>query len=182
MEEIWVKIDNVHLVSNQGRVYSERSKSIIGCYNKVDGRFYIMYNKQTTPIHVLVAKAFPEICGYWFNGCVVHHKNFNKLDNRAENLQVMTRKEHQKIHNMGVKRSKETCKNIKQSLIGKGLGHNNSNTKTILQLSPFGETIKEWSCIKECCEELNLNYNNILVMFSRQHSNIINYNGYLLKK
>ena len=29
---------------------------------------------------------------------IVHHKNENKLDNRPENLEVMTKKEHYKIH------------------------------------------------------------------------------------
>lgn len=29
---------------------------------------------------------------------VVHHKNFDKTDNRVENLQVMTKREHQSLH------------------------------------------------------------------------------------
>lgn len=49
-------------------------------------------------IHILVAKAFPEICGEWFEGCVVHHKNYDTKDNRAENLMVCSRKEHFEIH------------------------------------------------------------------------------------
>ena len=49
-------------------------------------------------IHILVAKAFPEICGEWFEGCVVHHINHNTKDNRAENLKVCSRKEHFEIH------------------------------------------------------------------------------------
>ena len=31
-------------------------------------------------------------------GMDIHHKNLNKLDNRIENLQMMTKSEHQKLH------------------------------------------------------------------------------------
>lgn len=45
-------------------------------------------------MHRLVAKAFPEICGEWFEGCVVDHINTVKDDNRAVNLKVCTQKEN----------------------------------------------------------------------------------------
>ena len=37
---------------------------------------------------------------------VVHHINKNKLDNRIENLKVMTILEHQRIHHLGKKYEK----------------------------------------------------------------------------
>ena len=45
-------------------------------------------------IHQLVAKAFPDICGEWFDGCQVDHINCDKNDNTAWNLRVCTAKEN----------------------------------------------------------------------------------------
>lgn len=39
-------------------------------------------------VHVLVAKAFPEICGKWFEGAQVNHKDENGLNNKATNLEI----------------------------------------------------------------------------------------------
>lgn len=44
--------------------------------------------------HRLVAWAFPEICGEWFEGAQVNHKNENKTDNRAENLEWCSAKQN----------------------------------------------------------------------------------------
>lgn len=38
---------------------------------------------------------------------IVHHKNENQLDNRIENLEVMTRAEHIRHHHCGKKRPKK---------------------------------------------------------------------------
>lgn len=48
--------------------------------------------------YVLVAKAFPEVCGVWFEGCHVHHLNRDTQDDRAENLRVMSVEEHHAEH------------------------------------------------------------------------------------
>lgn len=34
----------------------------------------------------------------WFPGCVVHHRNKNTLDNRQENLEIMSRSDHSRLH------------------------------------------------------------------------------------
>ena len=51
-----------------------------------NGYMQIHLRNKVFYVHRLVAKAFPEICGEWFDGCVVDHINTIRDDNRAENL------------------------------------------------------------------------------------------------
>ena len=44
--------------------------------------------------------------GRIFEGFVIHHKNFDRLNNRIENLQMMSKYEHSKLHNKMRKREK----------------------------------------------------------------------------
>lgn len=41
-------------------------------------------------VHDLVARAFPEICGEWFPGAQVNHKDENGLNNCAWNIETCT--------------------------------------------------------------------------------------------
>lgn len=61
-------------------------------------------------IHRLVARAFPEICGEWFDGCDVHHLNENTFDNRAVNLKVC---KHVSNCNYGTRNNRIALKQIK---------------------------------------------------------------------
>lgn len=59
---------------------------------------YVRIGKTEKAVHVIIARNYPEICGEWFEGCVIHHKNGIKNDNRPENLQIMDQKAHTKWH------------------------------------------------------------------------------------
>lgn len=49
-------------------------------------------------VHDFVAKAFPEICGNWFEGAECNHKDGNTLNNEASNLIVCTKAQHIMFH------------------------------------------------------------------------------------
>lgn len=45
-------------------------------------------------VSILVAQAFPEICGEWFEGCEVDHIDTNVTNNVATNLRCVTKSEN----------------------------------------------------------------------------------------
>lgn len=59
-----------------------------------------------------VAKNNPHICGEWFQGCEVHHKDFDRLNDAPENLVVLTTKEHNKIHSEHLKQNSPYAKSV----------------------------------------------------------------------
>lgn len=98
-DEVWRQIEDYpdYYVSNLGRIVNK-----ISCVILQSGsckRYHrITLKDKTFLIHRIVAKAFPEICGKWFEGCEVHHLDFNPLNNRVDNLIVCTSKEHDVYH------------------------------------------------------------------------------------
>lgn len=59
-----------------------------------NGYLHICLISKQYQIHRLVARAFPDICGKWFEGCVINHLNTKRDDNRAVNLRVTTQYEN----------------------------------------------------------------------------------------
>ena len=86
-------------VNEKGEVFSHISNKKLGGTSVKDGYIQVMLRKRNTGatkrmlVHQLVAKMFipnPEM-----KGCI-NHKNFNKSDNRVENLEWCTRAENNK--------------------------------------------------------------------------------------
>lgn len=86
--------------------------------------------------HILIAQAFPEICGEWFEGCVVHHLDRNPQNNCARNLMVLSNESHIKVHNDSLQR-KEFGKRMKAYWEGKR-GKYNHKSKGVIGIDANG--------------------------------------------
>ena len=98
-QEIWRNIKDyewLYQVSNLGRIRSIKNgdnrviEGSISEYGYRNVRLCKHSIKRAFRVGRLVAFAFPEICGEYFEGAQVNHKNENKLDNRAQNLEWCT--------------------------------------------------------------------------------------------
>lgn len=155
LNEIWrdvVGFEGIYFVSNKER-FRRGDKIRLGTMSQ--GYREVSLGKyKRERFHVLVAKAFPEICGEWFEGAVVHHKDFNRLNNVPENLVVLTHSEHSKLHyeflpDSYKKPSEKRNKSISVAL--KGIEYR-TKWKPILQLTLDGELVKEWEKIEQVKE------------------------------
>ena len=102
MKEIWKDIPNYegyYQVSSLGNVKSirfNREKLLKKCINSCGYCLVVLYNNKKRKIfyvHQLVAIAFLNHNPNKFEK-VVNHKNFNKLDNRVENLEIVYTREN----------------------------------------------------------------------------------------
>lgn len=156
--EIWRKVEEApqYEISNKnGWRNTTRMTQPKGGYQSKGYRFVSLgKGKSHALYHILVAKAFPEICGKWFDGCQVHHINFNRLDNRPENLIILTPSEHSKLHyeqqpDSFKKPSEKRSKSISNSLRGKPRPFKHV---PIIQYDLNGNFVKEWDYLSECKE------------------------------
>ena len=170
--EVFRDIENyegLYQVSSEGRVYSVPRVSPQG--HMVGGVFLVAAQKKSTgyfrvglhkegkskleQLSKLVAKAFPEICGEWFDGCEVHHKNYNPLDNRAENLIVLTSEEHKKYHSdsdITYNRRSESQKEVWKTRTKRVC-----NAKAVIQCDLLGNYIETYPSLKEAGEQTGTN-------------------------
>lgn len=134
-KEIWREIDGFpdYEVSNLGRVCSFKGKypKILKSYKNRSSYLYIILcigGKQVTKkVHRLVAEAFvsnPE------NKPQVNHIDEDKLNNMAENLEWVTRRENMN-HGTGIKRSAE------------------ARSKAVVQYTTGGVFIAEYNSLAE---------------------------------
>lgn len=99
-------------------------------------------NQLSESVHRIVAFAFPEICGDYFEGAQVNHKDENKTNNAAWNLEWCTPK-YNSNYGTGVERSA------------------NAKKKPIIQLSLNNDFIKRWDSAKDAGEYLRINAQHI---------------------
>ena len=99
---------------------------------------------KTHKVHRLVAKAFPEICGEWFEGCEIDHKDGVKNNNKATNLKICTKSENMRNPLTIIKIS-------------------NSKKKPVLQYTQNGEFIREWDSASTAANELSISRSTILI-------------------
>lgn len=93
-------------------------------------------------VHRLVAQAFPEICGEWFEGCEIDHINRDTGDNRAVNLRVTD-----KSGNMRNPLTREACRKAK--------------SKPVIQMTQGGDFIRRWDCAFDVEREIGIQHQNI---------------------
>lgn len=165
MEELWKDIkgfEGLYQVSNLGRVrtlnYRMQKGNIQIMKQHINkGPYYVveLSNKNQGHsvrtifyVHRLVASAFPEICGDYFEGAECNHKNENGLDNRVENLEWITTKEN---NNYGTR--------LKRALATKK--RNGKRDVPIIQYNLDGSFVREWKSASIAAEELGFSQGHI---------------------
>ena len=88
-EEKWVDYEG-YKVSNQGRIIGIHGNELSGVLHN-DGYRFMWFNGRIVPMHRIVAKCF---CDGYEEGKVVNHKDGNKLNNHADNLEWVTQREN----------------------------------------------------------------------------------------
>lgn len=113
---------NYYLVSDLGRIKNPRTGKILKQQVKKGKMKYSCIRlwfygktKKNFSVHRLVAQALPDICGEWFEGCVINHKDCNPLNNSAYNLEVCTQKYNANYGDCNIKRSLSHINNPKKS-------------------------------------------------------------------
>ena len=102
--------------TSDGRILNSEYKEVHRFIN--EGYYIIWRNGKNWKVHRLIAMVFipnPD------NKSDVHHINFDKLDNRVENLIWLTHSEHQQLHKKGKTTSEETRKKLSEAHKGKPL-------------------------------------------------------------
>lgn len=100
--EEWKPIENTkgkYYISNCGRVKSlcGYTAKVLQLYQKENGYLIVKINNKNVLVHRLVAFAFCEN-KYKDYKTEIHHKDGNRNNNRADNLEILSIAEHHKRH------------------------------------------------------------------------------------
>lgn len=129
--EVWRPVlgyEGIYEVSILGRVrslnYNKTGKMKYLKQSLRNGYLRVSLHKngiqQCENVHRIVAHAFPDICGVYFEGCQINHKDECKTNNTAWNLETCTPK-YNTNYGTGIKRCAEAKK---KRVIQMDLNHN----------------------------------------------------------
>lgn len=104
-----LKRDDNYIINKNGDIYSKDKICVNPSYGnylvkgrkikhriKEDKHIEVVISKKQTYIHILLYETF---VGDIPKGYVIHHKDFNPLNNNIDNLVCVSRSEHMSIHN-----------------------------------------------------------------------------------
>ena len=176
MEEIWKDIpgyEGLYQVSNMGRIRSPRNGFKTLSPNDAKGYLRISLYKCgkicRKSVHRLVAVAFVENP---FNKPVINHKDGNKHNNSAENLEWVTNKENvmharetgliKNLHQFkGCRHSEESKRKISEKATGKIKWDSWPKRKVVGQYTLSGDFIRAWKGFDEIERVLGYSASNV---------------------
>lgn len=153
----WKQVPNfegVYSLRNDGLLYSHPRTTTKGGftygYSNDLGYLYFLLSKNgiitKIKVHRLVWEVF---VGEIPEGYDIHHKNHNPKDNRVENLELVERSKHHKIH------YEENKEKLKKACI-------ESVSKPVCQYTLNGQFVAEHPSIAEASRLFGINSNNII--------------------
>lgn len=139
-------------------------KQIVAPNGYVQVALSINGKPRTARVHEIVARAFPEICGEWFEGCEVDHIDADKTNNKATNLRVVTHtmnmrnpntiwKKQGKNHPMYGRTHDQTAKDK--------MSKANANKRNVSIYSFDGSLIGKFESVKEAAKYMNVSLKTI---------------------
>lgn len=174
--------EKYYSISNYGHIYSKRMNKIMR-QKKIKKGYMVIRLKVNNKlykyfVHVLVANTFLGDT----SGKQVHHIDHNRSNNNVDNLMIVTREEHTKIHRGNVFVTKKCIVCGKEYKTYRIKPKNTCSSECwkekqkIIQYSKDGKFIRIWDNMQEICDTLDIDKSNICTVCKHK---MPSYKGYI---